>query len=216
MKVLVFDTETTGLPPRNINKYKHGWFNYYPNIVQISWIFYDTEKDIFIDNCDYIIKLEDEKLIPEESIKIHNITNEIMNEKGVSIKLALDDFLTLLEETDIIVGHNIAFDLDMVLSEMTRHNFENIDLLKKQSYCTMKSSVDLCCIKKYNKYNNCYENKYPKLSELHSFLFGYVPNNLHNSFVDILITLRCYVMMNEKKDILNTCSKFKYYFTQYS
>lgn len=86
----------------------------------------------------------------------------------------------------------------------------NIDL-----YCTMQASVDLCGImattvprmiatvsydvngvpvvsqkpvgtpRKYKKF--------PKLSELHQTLFGSVPDNLHNSLVDVLACLRCFL-----------------------
>jgi DNA polymerase III epsilon subunit-like protein len=35
--------------------------------------------------------------------------------------------------------------------------------------------------------------KYPKLSELHSHLFGDVPEHLHNALVDTLVCLRCFL-----------------------
>jgi hypothetical protein len=51
--------------------------------------------------------------------------------------------------------------------------------------------------------------KFPKLSELHQHLFGYVPENLHNALIDVLVCLRCflklrcsYSMSNRKFDIL--------------
>lgn len=51
--------------------------------------------------------------------------------------------------------------------------------------------------------------KFPKLSELHQHLFGYIPENLHNSLIDVLVCLRCflklrcsYSMSNRKFDIL--------------
>ena len=45
--------------------------------------------------------------------------------------------------------------------------------------------------------------KSPKLSELYSFIFKEEPRNLHNSFVDILLCLRCYFMIAENRDIIN-------------
>ena len=35
--------------------------------------------------------------------------------------------------------------------------------------------------------------KWPTLSELHKHCFGNVPDNLHNSMVDVLVTLRCFL-----------------------
>lgn len=35
--------------------------------------------------------------------------------------------------------------------------------------------------------------KYPRLGELHQVLFGSVPENLHNSMMDVLVCLRCFL-----------------------
>jgi DNA polymerase III epsilon subunit-like protein len=37
--------------------------------------------------------------------------------------------------------------------------------------------------------------KWPKLSELHAHLFGYVPDNLHDASVDVEACLKCYLEM---------------------
>ena len=79
-------------------------------------------------------------------------------------------------------------------------NFENV-------YCTMKNSIDLCGIKKQDKFGKEY-NKYPKLIELHQKLFNTSPDNLHNSFNDILITLRSYIKLVYDADLLEKCEKF--------
>jgi len=81
------------------------------------------------------------------------------------------------------------------------NNYQNV-------YCTMQNSIDMCAIKVVGKTGREY-NKFPKLSELHQKLFDSVPNNLHNSLNDILVTLRCYAMMTLKIDVGETCDKFK-------
>ena len=77
----------------------------------------------------------------------------------------------------------------------------------KNTYCTLKSSIDLCAIKVMGKNGREY-NKFPKLIELHEKLFTTKPRNLHNSFNDMLATLRCYVMMTQQSDLLETSAKF--------
>lgn len=42
------------------------------------------------------------------------------------------EFLGLLAETDVIVGYNISFDLDMIQAELTRAQFPPLDLAGKQ------------------------------------------------------------------------------------
>ena len=54
MKVLVFDTETTGLPKKwaKVNQ-----LDKWPHIIQLSHILYDTDANKIIDCYDDIIKL---------------------------------------------------------------------------------------------------------------------------------------------------------------
>jgi hypothetical protein len=66
----------------------------------------------------------------------------------------------------------------------------------------MKNSKNICKIKMVNFKGEEYF-KSPKLSELYSFIFKEEPRNLHNSFVDILLCLRCYFMIAENRDIIN-------------
>ena len=78
MNILVFDTETTGLIPRIIDYNNKYWFSTFPYIVQFSWILYNDNSNYIVDKGDCIIKLKDDITIPEDSIKIHGITNQKM------------------------------------------------------------------------------------------------------------------------------------------
>lgn len=68
-------------------------------------------------------------------------------------------------DADIIVGHNIDFDVKVVGCEMFRYNINN-ELSSKRRICTMKSTTDLC------KISGSYGYKYPKLQELYKKLFN--------------------------------------------
>jgi DNA polymerase III epsilon subunit-like protein len=111
----------------------------------------------------------------------------------------LNDF----EVADIVVGHNIHFDINMILIEMLRqtHIFDNewFQLFKNSNkfYCTMKNSIDLCAIKVPYKNSTKTYNKFPKLNELYNCLFQKIPNpaNLHNALNDVIICLACFCKM---------------------
>ena len=118
MRLLVFDTETTGLPQSKFiaPSTLHQW----PYIVQFSYIIYDTSLNDIIQSKDYIIKLPESILIPEDSTKIHGITNEMSQQNGVQISDVLSEFFYFLRGVDILVGHNIEFDINMMKIELLR------------------------------------------------------------------------------------------------
>ena len=222
MRVLVFDTEATGLPKTKIINPDalHLW----PHIVQFSYLIYDTELNDVLVVGDNIVKVGAGINIPAESTAIHGITNQMSQTEGVSLSQALQGFFRDLQTADRLVGHNISFDVNLVIVELLRMiytpasnsgadisaNKNNLHQIAnfKNTYCTLQESIDLCAIKAVTKLGKEY-NKFPKLIELHQKLFRTIPNNLHNSLTDILVTLRCYVMMTGKVDLNEMCNKYK-------
>ena len=200
MKILVFDTETTGLPEKNAEIIAtHKW----PYIVQISYILYDTDKNIVLNYVDQIIKLPKKVIISEESENIHKISNEMSRSKGADIKKELNKFNNIISKADIIVGHNILFDKNMITVECLRNKLDEnlINTGRKPEFCTMKKSVNICKIIKVANNGDQYY-KYPKLLELHEYLFGTIPDGLHNSMIDVLVCFRCYGMIKYNIDYL--------------
>ncbi len=180
-KYIIFDVETTGLPK---NRYSHPKnYDNWPYIVQISWIIVNDNKKT---EKSFIIK-PDKYTIPEDSIKIHKITNEIANKQGVLIKSVLEDFNKDCKEVNFILAHNMEFDKNVVLASFYRNNINTKNLKEKKTLCTMKSTTKLC------KLPGKYGYKYPRLEELYFFLFKKKPSVvLHNSLEDARITLECY------------------------
>ena len=90
MKLLVFDTETTGL----IKTYIHpDTLNELPTIVQFSYIIYDTITNKMNVSKNYIIKVLKGVIIPEESIIFHKITNQISENQGIMLNEVLNEYL---------------------------------------------------------------------------------------------------------------------------
>jgi DNA polymerase III epsilon subunit-like protein len=195
MKVLVFDTETTGLPEgKNPSIYEtQKW----PHILQLSYIVYDSETNDIVTLEDDYISIGDNVVINQESQKIHNISRELISAKGIPIQEALEKFNKFSEMSDLLVGHNVSFDKRMVIVEGIRNN---IRMNIHDTYCTMKNSVELCKIQRVWPNGDTYF-KYPTLSELHEELFKKIPKNTHNALIDILICMRCFVKIELRKDI---------------
>jgi DNA polymerase III epsilon subunit-like protein len=216
MKVLVFDTETTGLQEKGASIYdKSKW----PYIIQLSYILYDISNNTTLIKNNYI-KIDESVAISPESFAIHNISREILDRQGINIVDALKDFNEYLKSCDIVVGHNISFDKRLIFVECFRHNvtqyfteFKHYQMTHKPEFCTMKNTVEFCKLERLSKTNQVY-NKMPKLSELYALLFPNepLPKDLHNSFVDVAMTLRCYLKYVNNFDIKEVSEALKQVF----
>jgi len=130
MYVLVLDTETTGLFPRGAASTPlqpplcPSAPLPLPYAVQISYAIIDTSSPFFpiVEDYDAIIRISDSTPLPAESVAIHGITREISQTKGVPIEHALSILQRSLDTYDVqlVVGHNIAFDLRVLDTERGR------------------------------------------------------------------------------------------------
>lgn len=219
MKIIVFDTETSGLPKSKL--ISPNTIHLWPFIVQFSYIIFDTETNVILKSYDAIVKVKPYNIISKDSIKFHGITQDISELKGINIDKVLIEFMDDLENADMIVAHNIEFDLNMLRVEILRlvqtdcdvSVRENMELClaaiinKNNLYCTMRESIDLCKIEKENSRGTYY--KFPTLTELHKHLFNVEPKHLHNSFHDILCTIRCFIKMKYNQDVVEQNPQFK-------
>lgn len=178
----------------------------FPYITQFSFVIYDMSKKQMVYCYDNFIKLPDSITIEPKAKEITGITEEICNQKGISINDALLEFTKNYLNCHTIVGHNIYFDLTCIRCEILR----NYDYLCKQIpyincicnihynkllndiYDTCFRTIKICKIEKSKKDGGIFY-KPPKLSELHNILFHEPPENLHNSLFDVIVCLRCYL-----------------------
>jgi DNA polymerase-3 subunit alpha len=183
MRVIVFDTETTGLPKLNnvsAKKMQDNW----PHIVSISWMV--LENDVPIHARSYIVKPHG-WTITAESVMIHGITHEQAVKEGRELQFVIDEFIC--EAYDLLLAHNLYFDENVLVNaiywDLGRKNFLEFPERKR---CTMRLSSDICKIP--SLYHNGY--KQPKLSELYKFVFGKDPimKNLHNSMYDVEVLVK--------------------------
>jgi len=211
MKALILDTETTGLPIKRIAKISD--YNNWPYIVQISWLICDIETATIESVKDYIVKLDEGMTIPEESTKIHGITNEKMRAEGRNIKEVLEIFINDFNAATFIVAHNLNFDKTIIRVELHRNNSPNVFADKRNiEFCTMEYGDPICNLTRVSKWNGQIKPKPPKLIELYELMFSEKPNNLHNSLIDVLVCFRCFYKMITNEDIYALNPVFRDYF----
>ncbi len=203
--ILIFDLETTGLTPKN-KSYKD--LNKWPYIVQISWVLFDLNNLKIISIQDNIIKCPIK--IPSQSTEIHKISDEISQKQGKYLGLVMDIFQKDIDRCNLVIAHNIAFDKSVYIAESLRKGKPN-PFLNKTCYCTMINNIKLCNIKARSKTGKLY-TKYPKLIELHNHIFKISDidqYNLHNSLVDVILCLKCYIKLNLGIDIVDKNKELK-------
>jgi DNA polymerase-3 subunit alpha len=182
---LVFDTETTGLP-RDWNAPKSD-LNNWPRVVQLAWQLYDA-KGQFLEAGDMIVR-PDGFTIPFNATKVHGITTEYALENGHPIEHVLSTFSNVLKRANILVGHNLNFDITVLGVEYLRYGLEDsLEVMPVLDTCT-EDTAALCCLPggKGGKF------KLPNLAELHMHLFGESFDEAHNAAADVEATARCFL-----------------------
>lgn len=173
--IMVIDTETTGLFPRGKPDITDSDAWECCRLVQVAWELYDGEGKFIKSDC--LIVKPDGYVIPPIPAGIHGITTEIATEKGQPVREVLDRLYVDLEQTDLIVAHNMSFDDMVIRSELYRHSvitaLATWDMIEKR--CTMRMA-------------QVPGRKWLKLGELYTLLFNKPPEGkLHTADVDTRI-----------------------------
>ncbi|WGH24775.1 MAG: DNA polymerase III subunit alpha [Candidatus Shikimatogenerans bostrichidophilus] len=178
---LFIDTETTGLPYNNIfkKKYIYEW----PRLIQISWQMYDLNGNL-ISNKNFYIKLKKKYKISLDSINIHGINKKYLNKYGKNIKYVLNKFNCILKKSNYLIGFNINYDINILISEYFRYNKKKIIKILKN-----KNKIDIQKILLFNY------NKWISLEKLYNILYKNNIYKLHNSYIDINITILCFLKL---------------------
>ncbi|MFC4267450.1 DNA polymerase III subunit alpha [Polaribacter marinivivus] len=182
---LIFDTETTGLP-KSWNAPITDTDNW-PRCIQIAWQLHDDMGNL-LDRNDFLIQ-PDGFNIPYDAERIHGISTELAQEKGISLDEGLRLFNEALSKTTFIVGQNVEFDVNIMGCEFHRLGVENnLTKLPVLDTCTEKSAL-LCQLPggRGGKF------KLPTLTELHKHLFGIDFAEAHNATADVEATTRCFL-----------------------
>lgn len=185
MKILFFDTETTGLDAD------------YNVMLQLAWQLVDTDDWTVLSshNC-YFKWPSDWRKVSSKAIQVNGLTEEVLEEKGTmrrdkAIRLFAKDMM----KADACAAHNIHFDMDFVSEADTKCIIE----WPSKQICTMLSTTNLCAIPFPNSYSDDYEYKWPKLSELARFLNIETEDiEFHNAAADVEVTKRCLKVLLEK------------------
>lgn len=180
MKAFVFDTETTGFSVRG------GSLAEQPYIVQFAGILGEISKEngfVEIDRVNYLVKPRIS--IPFGASQVHGIYDRDV-ENAPYIEAIATDILKHLNTADVVVGHNVEYDEQVIRDELARIGRVG-EYQPMKSICTMRSSTDFCKLS-----GRGFSYKAPKLSELHRHLFGEWFEGAHDAMVDVEATAKSF------------------------
>lgn len=186
-EILFFDTETTGLPPKDAQ-----WdidYEQFPRICQLSWIYAGREEN-------HIIR-PDGWVIPQEATDVHGITNEYAQEHGEPLAEVMGKFIADCHAAKLICGHNVYFDISTVKSELMRKasfdQFADDALYKGKRIDTMRPSMKFVDARFSNG-----RLKFPRLEELYARCFPGETFPAHDAIEDVRAVVRCLPVLVEK------------------
>jgi DNA polymerase-3 subunit alpha len=185
--ILIFDTETTGLP-RDWNAPLSDGDNW-PRLVQLAWQLHDKDGKL-ISRGNQIVQPEG-FTIPYNSTKIHGITTERAQDEGVPLSDVVKEFMADAAKAKYVMGHNIGFDVNVVGAELLRLGQPCEPLTDMAVIDSKDEGTDFCAIPggRGGKF------KWPTLTELHLKLFGKGFGDAHDAAYDVAATARCFFEM---------------------
>jgi len=173
------DCESTGLDPKK------------DRIIEIAAAKF-TLKEI-LEQKDALV--DPKCLIPEASIAIHNITQEMVEGQPV-IKDVLPEFLEFIGD-HIIVGHNIKYDIDIIT-----HNAE-----REGISCKLNKNTSIDTLRLARLYGESPSNSLEQLREHFNIEF----EGAHRALSDVVVNIGVFRYLSQRFDttgqILKTLEK---------
>lgn len=185
MNILFFDTETTGFKSAN----------YTPSLVQLGALLQNVESGRVLAELNVIVSNPGVD-IPTGASDVHGITTDMMNSFGMYKKNVDALFMEMMEAADLLVAHNIKYDLGIIRDNLELSS-RQIDALS--TYCTMENSKDICKLPPTDR-QRAYGFtgfKVPKLNEAYKHFFGEEFDGAHDAMADVRACRDIYLKLQE-------------------
>lgn len=198
MKIMVFDTETSGLPlwgePSEDKRQ--------PHIVQYTAVLTDADTQQELDFENLLVK-PDGWAIDPDAMKAHGIAMETLLAEGMPEHYVVDCFTAMAKQADLVVGYNVAFDLRMMRIAMLRFGYtkQGVDDFARthvKKHCCQVQATPLARIPPTDKMMAAGRKtwKTPNLGEAVKAILGEEMDDAHDARADVLWTQRLYFAMN--------------------
>ena len=187
---LIFDCETTGLP-RNWRAPVSDLANW-PRVIQVAWSLYDKAEQ-HLESTVHLVR-PDGFTIPGDAQRVHNITTERALAEGKKLLDVLQGLGRAVDVSEVIIAHNIRFDINVISAEYLRLNLKP-PFAGKKRVCTMEMTTEFCRIP------GQYGYKWPTLSQLYIELFKSNFDEAHDAGADVAACAKCFFELKRRRVI---------------
>ncbi|USE39480.1 DNA polymerase III subunit epsilon [Endozoicomonas sp. SCSIO W0465] len=140
MRQIILDTETTGIDPKQGHR-----------VIEIGCVEMIDRK---LTGNHYHVYINPQRVIEQEAINVHGITNESLVDKPIFSAIA-DEFLDFIRGAELVI-HNAAFDVGFINHEFSllRRGFPNVEeccgvldtlALARKKHPGQKNNLDALC-----------------------------------------------------------------------
>ena len=140
MRQIILDTETTGIDPKQGHR-----------IIEIGCVEMIGRK---LTGNHYHVYINPERVVEQEAIQVHGITNEFLADKPVFRSIA-QEFLEFIQGAELVI-HNAPFDTGFINHEfaLLRQSFPTVDaicgvvdtlMLARKKHPGQKNNLDALC-----------------------------------------------------------------------
>lgn len=164
MRVLIFDTETSGFPEQGGRL-----LQFAAHVCDLSY-----NPPLTIQEFSTLVKCPDE--VQKGAFAVHGISQE-MSQTGLDPLAVCRWIAGVAAKCEMIVAHNSQFDIKVMDFEFRRSELGGFN--PPNVFCTMKASTELCELP--GRYGNF---KWPKLEEALPILCGETLEGAHDALAD--------------------------------
>ena len=190
MLYLFYDTETTGKWHKDL-PLDH---DAQPNLVQLASIITDSDRKIL--QYFVVIVRPNGWTIPAEVSQIHGISDHRARSMGIPLMTAIALFSAFCVTAGVIVGHNLAFDINIMLRSYWQMNKE--DRIPDSKVCTMLMAKDILKLPSSFKSKSSKDPyKWPSLQETYTYFHKTEFKGAHSALEDTRATMDCYWEMRD-------------------
>ena len=178
-----FDTETTDMLDF---KLPAGHLSQPCRLIEYALISYENKK-LVEKKKNFIIPDPDPTKwdISEGAFNAHGISKEQVMDEGKPIEAFIEDYMSAVRWTDVIIAHNWQFESKVAQHELV---INEKGICPKNTFCTMLNSTEICAIPAVGKRGF----KWPKLYEAYRHFFNRSFSGEHSAMGDAMACLAVY------------------------